>query len=142
MNATRFNMPMVRRIASKSFQNFQIFEELGGKCLAVEGSHGRIGLPGRLAKASIRRSGGGPSVVARQQRGSSGTIEPRSATRRQQLQHVTVLQLRSGHDAEHPLDESAAHFAVGSAAALAPQHGFEEFEEFWFSLALRSATSR
>jgi len=29
----------------------------------------------------------------------------------------------SGHDAEHPLDKTAARFAVGSAATLAPQHG-------------------
>ena len=28
----------------------------------------------------------------------------------------------SGHDAEHPLDKSAARLAAGAAAALAPKH--------------------
>ena len=76
----------------------------------------------QLAKARIRRSGGDQFGLSGQKRRGSGAVEPCLATRRHQLKYVAVLLPTSGRNAEHPLDKSAARFAVGSAAALVPWH--------------------
>jgi len=60
----------------------------------------RAGLQGQ--NSSIRRR---PLRPLRAAERSSEVVEPRTATRRQQLQHVAVLLPRSGHDAEHPREQ-------------------------------------
>ena len=80
----------------------------------------RIGLPSSPPPARIRQSGGDQFGLCGQQRGGIRAGKPCRVTRGQQLQDVAVLLPTSGHDTEHPLDESAARFAVGSSAALTP----------------------
>jgi len=49
-------------------------------------------------------------------------VESGAAAGGEEFQDVSILRSTGGHDAEHPLDESAARLAVGSAAASAPKH--------------------
>ena len=40
----------------------------------------------------------------------------------EKLQHITLLLPTGGHHAEHALDEAASCLAIGTGAALAPEH--------------------
>jgi hypothetical protein len=98
----------------------QIPWEAGQKSLAGDEIWAELGSRAARPRPEFANQAATSFGLCEQQRRGSGAVEPCRATRGQQLQDVAILLPTSGHNAEHPLDESATCFAIGSATALAP----------------------